>query len=156
MKLIKDEYSYETPFFRLPVIHKGSHINRIFVLYIQMVKTRNIPHATHVKIQLLHEEECSYCHIATRCECRHTTARMVNKIFQQQSGKLKDKPRSGRPRCNTATDNRVALHLCRTDRKKTAPELKRQWSEQSGVQCITRAVRGRLLKHSFKSCIARK
>jgi len=74
----------------------------------------------------------------------------------QQSGSHKDRPRSGRPRCSTTRDDSVLLRLCRTDRKKTALELKRQGSEQSGVQCTIRNVRGRLLKHSFNSCIARK
>ena len=47
----------------------------------------------------------------------------------QKSGSLKDKPRSRRTRCSTARDDRFLLRLCRTDRKKTAPKLKRQWSE---------------------------
>jgi len=51
---------------------------------------------------------------------------------------------------------RVPLRLCRTDTKKTAPELKQHWSEQSGAQCTTRTVRGQLLKHGFNSCIERK
>jgi len=85
----------------------------------------------------------------------HIFSRMINKIFQQ-SGNLKDKSRSGQPRCSTARNDHVLLCLCQTDRRKTAPELKWQWSEQSGVQCTTRTVHGQLLKHGFKSCIARK
>ena len=129
--------------------------SRIFVIYIQMAKTRNIPYSTCVKMQVLHEEGCSYRQITTRCGCRHTTARMIIRRFQQ-SGSLKDKPRSGRSRCSTARDDRVMLRLCRIDRKKTAPELRRQWSEKSRVQCTTRTVRGRILKHGFKSCVARR
>ena len=125
---------------KLHVINKRNNTFKIFVLYIQMAKKRNIPYSTRVKMQVLHEEGCSYRQIATRCWCRHTTVRMIIKRFQQ-SGRLKDKHRSGRLRCSTARDNRVLLHLCRTDRKKTAPELKRQWSEQSKVQCITGTVR---------------
>jgi len=131
---------------RLQVIHKQNtgNIKRIFVLYIQMAKTRNIWYSTRVKVQVLHEEGCNYRQNATRFECRHTTAKMIIKRFQQ-SDSPKDKPRSGRPRCSIARDDCVLLRPCRTDKNKIAPELKRQSSEQSEVQCTTRTVRGRLL-----------
>ena len=116
-----------------------------------MAKTRNIPYSTRVKMQVLHEEGCGYYQIATKCGCMHTTARMIIKKLQQSSS-LKDEPKSGRARCSTARDDCVLLRLYRTDRKKTAPEPKREWSEQSGIQ----SVRRKLLKHGFKSCIARK
>ena len=95
-----------------------------------MAKTRNIPYSTRVKMQVLHEEGCNYRQIATRCGCRHTTARIIIKIFLQ-SGSLKEKSRIGRPRCSTARDDRVLIRLCWTDRKKAAPELKRQYDQMS-------------------------
>ena len=62
-------------FWRLQAINKGNNINIMFLLYIQMAKTRNISYSTHVKMQVLHEEGCGYRQITTRCGCRHTTAR---------------------------------------------------------------------------------
>ena len=116
---------------------------------------RNILYSTRVKMKVLHEEGCRCRQIATRRRCRHTTARVIIKRFQQ-SGSLKDKPRSGRPRCCTTIDDSVLLRQCRTNAKKTDPELKRQRSEQVRVQCTTRTVRGRLLNYGFKSRIVRK
>ena len=81
-------------FLRLQVMNKGNNIKLIFVLYIQMAKTRNVPNSTRVKMQVVNEEGCSYCQIATRYRYRHTRARMIIKIFQQ-SVSLTGKPRSG-------------------------------------------------------------
>ena len=120
-----------------------------------MLKTRNIPYSTRMKMHVLHKEGCRNLQIATRWGCMHTTARMIITILQQ-SDSLNGKPRSGRLRCRRASDDRVLLCLCLTDTHKTALELKRQWSEQSGVQLTTINVRGRLLNHGFNSCIGRK
>ena len=111
-----------------------------------------MPYTTRVKMQVLHEEGCSYRQIAT---CRNTTARMIINRFQL-SGSLKDKPRSRRPRCGTTRDDRVLLRLCRADRKKTAPELKRQWSEQLGGPVYNQNCSWATFETWFKSCIARK
>ena len=75
-----------------------------------MAKTRNMTYSIRVKMQVLHEDGCSYRQISTRCGYRYTTARIIIKWFQQ-SGSLKDKPRIGRPRCSTARDDRVLLRL---------------------------------------------
>ena len=96
-----------------------------------MAKMRNILYSTRVKIKVLHEEGCRCRQIATRRRCRHTTARMIIKKLQQSSS-LKDEPKSGRARCSTARDDCVLLRLYRTDRKKTAPELKRRSSQSMG------------------------
>ena len=66
-----------------------------------MAKTRNTLRATRVMIQVLHEDGYNYRQIATRCGCRHMTAIIIFKRFQE-SDSLNDKPRSGRPRCSTA------------------------------------------------------
>ena len=64
---------------------KGNDIKRLFVLYIQMAKTWNIPQSypNRVKMRLLHEEWCSFLQIATIWGCMHTTARVIIKILQQ-------------------------------------------------------------------------
>ena len=65
---------------RLQVINKWNNVMRIFVLYIQTTKTRNMLYTTRMKMQVLHEEGCCYRQIATRCGCRDTIARIIIKI----------------------------------------------------------------------------
>ena len=119
-----------------------------------MAKTGNPLRATCVMIQVLHEEGYNYRQIATRCGCHYMTTIIIFKRFQE-SDRLNDKPRSGQP-CSTAREYRVLSRLCTTNRTKNAPELKRQWTEQSETQCTTRTIRWRHLKRGFKSCMARK
>jgi len=72
--------------------------------------TKNGEEEEH-NMQVFHEDVCNYRPIATKRECRHTIARMIIKGFQQ-SGSLKDKLRSGRPRLSTPRDDRILLCLC--------------------------------------------
>ena len=66
----------------------------------------------------------------------------VNHNIVNPVGSLNDKPRSGRPGApQRETTACVLYRLSTANRKKTAPELKRQCTQQSGIQRTTITVR---------------
>uniref|UniRef100_A0A668ANT3 Transposase Tc1-like domain-containing protein n=1 Tax=Myripristis murdjan TaxID=586833 RepID=A0A668ANT3_9TELE len=69
----------------------------------------------------------------------------------RQTNSLEDKPRSGRPRVSSARNDRILIRMCRQNCRMTSQELQQQWSNQTGVQCSTRTVRGQLLDHGLRS-----
>ncbi|KAI3374414.1 hypothetical protein L3Q82_006238 [Scortum barcoo] len=50
-----------------------------------------------------------------------------------------------------ARHDRILIHMYRENHRMTSQELQQQWSNQTGVQCSTRTVRGRLLDHGLRS-----
>uniref|UniRef100_A0A4W6CU69 Transposase Tc1-like domain-containing protein n=1 Tax=Lates calcarifer TaxID=8187 RepID=A0A4W6CU69_LATCA len=115
-----------------------------------MAKTRNLTQETHLKIQILSQEGYSCCQIARKCRCSPST---VGYTLQKnrRTDSTDDKPRSGRPRVSSARNDRILIHMCRENHRMASQELQQQWSNQTGVQCSTCTVCGRLLDHGLRS-----
>ena len=116
----------------------------------KMAKTRNLTQETRLKIQILSQEGYSCRQIARKCRCSPSAVGYTLQKYRRTNS-LEDKPRSGRPRVSSARNDRILIRMCRENRRMTSQELQQQWSNQTGVQCSTRAVRGRLLDHGLRS-----
>ena len=120
-----------------------------------MVKTLNYTEAERISIQVLHEEGLSSRQIARRV---HKSPAGVATLLQKlrQTGSVRDRRRTGRPRVTTARDNRNLCMMSLRDRKKTAVKLHQEWTNGDAVTASVRTTRRRLLDHGLRSCKARK
>uniref|UniRef100_A0A3P8U370 Transposase Tc1-like domain-containing protein n=1 Tax=Amphiprion percula TaxID=161767 RepID=A0A3P8U370_AMPPE len=69
----------------------------------------------------------------------------------RQTNSLEDIPSSGRLRVSSARTDRIPIGMCRENHRMTSQELQQQCSIQTGGQCSTRTVRGKLLYHGLRS-----
>uniref|UniRef100_A0A667XXQ9 Transposase Tc1-like domain-containing protein n=1 Tax=Myripristis murdjan TaxID=586833 RepID=A0A667XXQ9_9TELE len=90
--------------------------------------------------------------LAVRLKCRCSPSAVGSTLQKyRRTNSLEDKPRSGRPRVSSARNNCIVICMCRQNRRMTSQELQQQWSNQTGVQCSTHTVHGRLLDHGLRS-----
>ena len=120
-----------------------------------MAKTRNYTEAESIRIQVLHEEGLSCRQIARRVRKSPTgVAALLQKL--RQTGNMRDRRRTGRPRVNTARDDRNLCRMSLRDRKKTAVKLHQEWTNGGAVTASVRTIRRRLLDHGLRSCKAQR
>ena len=74
----------------------------------------------------------------------------------EETGSTDHRPRSGRPSKSTPRDDRKLIRLSLANRHKNASDLRKEWSEQAGVDVSSRTVRRRLCKGGLKGCKARR
>lgn len=82
------------------------------------------------------------------------TASGVMKLWRkfENTGKVVDKKRSGRPKISSARQDRMLVRLCLTDRRKSLPELRQEWT----VRASKYTVRRRLITFGLKARIPRR
>jgi hypothetical protein len=81
---------------------------------------------------------------------KHAVHTIVHK--KEKFGTTIDRPRSGRPKLSSATDDRVLCRMARANPRLSAPELQRLWSVKASVT----TVRERLRAHGLWGYIARR
>ena len=104
---------------------------------------------------MLHEKGLSCRQIARRvCKFPAGIAVLLQKL--RQTGSVRDRRRTGRPRVTTARDDRNLCRMSLRDRKKTAVKLHQEWTNGGAVTASVRTIRRRLLDNGLRSCKARK
>jgi transposase len=103
---------------------------------------------------VLRQESYTYQEIATRIGGDKSGVRRLCLKFEQ-SGKVTDRPRSGRRKVTTPQDDRQIVRMVLKDRKTTSRDISRSL-ETSGVQVSARTIRKRLCAVGLKARIPRK
>jgi transposase len=82
----------------------------------------------------------------------------VNGIVKkhQESGTVEDRERSGRPKISTAGDDRILIRTSLADRRLTAPQLREEWVQSTGVEASVSTVKSRLSAAGLRGCVATK
>lgn len=93
--------------------------------------------------------------IAKRVGCSRNGVSGVIQRYNE-TGSMKDKPRSGRPRKSTPREDRTLVRLSLTDRRKSSSELSRDWQDTNNITVHPSTVRRRLICAGLKGCKARK
>ncbi len=75
---------------------------------------------------------------------------------KEETGSVRDKPRSGRPKQTSSREDRLLVRLSLNNRRASSKQLKRELQDASGCSVSTRTVRRRLLHAGLKGCIAAK
>ena len=120
-----------------------------------MAKTRNYTEAERIRIQVLHENGLSCRQIARRVRRSPSgVAALLQKL--RQTGGVRGRRRTRRPRFTTARDDRDLCRMSLRDSKKTAVKQHQQWTNGGAVIASVRTTRRRLLDHGLRLGKARK
>lgn len=93
-----------------------------------MGKVKELTTETRSAIMTLIEEGYSQREIATKLKISKVAVRRTIQRYSCTIG-FKDKPRSGRPRVTTKTDDLHIITISKRSRKKTAPEIRAEINE---------------------------
>ena len=75
---------------------------------------------------------------------------------KEETGKVADRQRSGRPRATSAREDRTLVRLSLSNRRASSKLLKRDLEDCSTTSISTRTVRRRLFMAGLKGCVAAK
>lgn len=122
---------------------------------VKMATKRRIEQDERVAIKILQEEGYSTTEIAAKVKCSQSA---VSKTLSRlrETGSLKDRKRSGRPKISNPRQDRSLARLCLRNRMLTSTQLKREWEDDCGVVCSSRTVRKRLDDVGLCGRVARK
>ena len=73
-----------------------------------------------------------------------------------ETGTVKDKVRSGRPRVTSKHQDLLLKRLSLSNRKATSKGLKRGFADSTGTVVCSSTIRRRLLESGLKGCVARR
>ena len=120
-----------------------------------MPKRRNLSIEERAAVVTLSEEGYSCRSIARR---QKISLCAVQGILRKKSetGTVKDKSRSGRPRATTAREDRLLYRTSLSNRRATSRLLKRALQDSTGCHVSSSTVRRRLNSFGLKGCVAAK
>ncbi len=97
---------------------------------------------------------CSYSEIA---ETLGTSKSTIHNIIQrfEETGNVKERARSGRPKISTPTDDRILVRIAKKNRRLPSHQLAKQWNLSSGLTASPSLVRKRLVsaKMEWKAAV---
>ena len=76
-----------------------------------MVHRRRLTYEERVNIQVLRDEGYSIAAIADKMKCSHTVSVSKTLFKSKETGTLKDRMRSGRPRISSSREDRVLARI---------------------------------------------
>lgn len=115
--------------------------------------SHNISNEDRLRVVLKAEQGISHRQIAREMNInRKSVDRIVKK--HQETGSVKDRERSGRPKLSTIRDDRALVRTSLSDRQLTAPQLRTHWFLSTGVASSVTTVKSRLSEAGLRGCIA--
>src|ERR1700761_6861838 len=118
-------------------------------------KCRKTSYEERLEIVFKVERGLSHRKIASEMKIHRN---LVNGIVKkhQESGTVEDRERSGRPKISTAGDDRIFIRTSLADRRLTAPQLREEWVQSTGVEASVSTVTSRLSAAGLRGCVATK
>ncbi len=120
-----------------------------------MPKGRNFSVEVRSTVVTLSEEGYSQRAIAARLKVSLCAVQNIL-TKKEETGSVRDKPRSGRPKQTSSREDRLLVRLSLNNRRASSKQLKRELQDASGCSVSTGTVRRRLLHAGLKGCIAAK
>lgn len=120
-----------------------------------MAKKKNLSIEQRASVVTLDKENYSGRAIAKKLKVSNCAVQEILKKVKE-TGSVKDKEKSGRPRSTTPRQDRLLKHLSLNNRRATSRVLKRDFSDATGASVSCRTVRRRLQKSGLRGCVAAK
>ena len=120
-----------------------------------MPKRKNLSVEQRAAVVTLSKEHYSGRAIAKKLRISNCAVQKILKKVEE-TGTVKDRPRSGRPSSTTPRQDRLLSHLALSDRRATSRDLKRAFEDATGSQISCRTVRRKLLRSGLRGCVAAK
>ena len=118
-----------------------------------MPKRRNLSVEERAAVESLNKENYSGRVIAKKLKIGNSAAQNILKKTEE-TGTVKDRPRSGRPSSKTPRQNCFLSHLALSDRLTMSKDIKRAFEDATGSDPSCRTVRKKLLKSGLRECVA--
>lgn len=119
------------------------------------VKKGNISYEDRFKVIVKAELGQSHRSIAAKMKLNRKSIDSIVRKYSEL-GSVQDKESSGHPKKSNVRQDRALIWASLGNRRLTAPQLKEEWKNLTGVEASVSTVKSRLIAAGLKGCVATK